>query len=150
LAEHLVEASQQPVRVILLAEELNGRYEATLLRSGASSVLPFSTQPTGLIRAIEHALEGRISVSSEAAPIFYTERRARPLTQDRRRVLELLERELSIGQVAKELGISESGVKSHITRIGKATGITGVRALRVNARRLLSDAPRKTQMLRDR
>jgi DNA-binding NarL/FixJ family response regulator len=136
---HLVEASQQPVRVLLLAEELNGRYEATLLRSGASGVLPFSTPPTGLVRATQDVLEGRTSVSSEAASIFYAQPRVRPLTQDRRKVLELLSRDLSIGQVARELGISESGVKSHISRIGKTTGITGVRALRVNARRLLSE-----------
>jgi DNA-binding NarL/FixJ family response regulator len=136
---YLVETSGHPSRVILLAEELNGRYEATLLCSGARGVLAFSTPPSGLVRATQEVLDGRTSVSSEAASILLDAPRARPLTEERRAVLRLLARGLSIGDAARELGVSESGVKSHIARIGRATGITGVHALRVNARRLLAE-----------
>lgn len=136
---YLVEGARSPVSVILVAEESSGRYEAALLRSGARGVVTFSTPPTRLVRATQVVLEGRTSMSREAAAILLDEPRVRPLTEERRRVLEVLARGVSIGEAARDLGLSESGVKSHIARIGKATGIVGVHALRVHAGRLLDE-----------
>jgi DNA-binding NarL/FixJ family response regulator len=134
---YLVEAAGHRVRVILLAEDLTGRYEVTLLRLGAHGVVSLSVSPAGLVEATRTVLGGQLWVSQEAGPLMGAHPRTHRLTPERRAVLALLARDLSIGQVARELGISESGVKSHISRIGKATGITGVHALRANAERLL-------------
>jgi DNA-binding NarL/FixJ family response regulator len=136
---YLVEAAEDRVRVILLAEDLNGRYEATLLRSGAQGVLALSASPALLLHATQTVLDGFTWMSQEATSLVVDEPRVRPLTPERRAVLVHLARHLSIGQVACEMQISESGVKSHVARIGRATGIMGVRALRLNADRLLAE-----------
>ena len=76
---YLAQDTGHPLRVILLAEELDDSYEAALLRHGAARVLPLYVAATDLIRVVHEVLYAGTSLSDEAAPDrgvpFFTPRR---------------------------------------------------------------------------
>jgi DNA-binding NarL/FixJ family response regulator len=117
------------VRVLILTTFEQDDYVFGALNAGASGFLLKRTQPEELLRAI-HTVAAGDSLLSPSVTRTVIDRMARQptpelgsgplleeLTPREREVLELVARGLSNGEIAGELVIEESTVKTHVKRI---------------------------------
>lgn len=115
--------------------------EVALVRAGASGVLSMSAPRREVLRAVCDVIIGR-SVVSAAGVRFLADERIEPgphaFTVRQREVLELLADGLSTAQIAERLVVTPSTVKTHLSRLGGRLGLSGQRALAVNASALLA------------
>jgi DNA-binding NarL/FixJ family response regulator len=122
-------AADPGVRIVILTTFEDDDYIFGALAAGASGFLLKRTRPEDLIAAI-HAVAAGDSLLSpsvtrrvidrmarQPAPSAAPDRRLEELTPREREVLELVARGLSNGEIAAELVIEESTVKSHVKRI---------------------------------
>ena len=122
-------ATSQDVKVVILTTFEDDDYVFGALRAGASGFLLKRTSPEALIAAIHTIAAGDSLLSPavtrtvvdrlarEPAVDGGAERRLEHLTPRERDVLELIARGLSNGEIAAELVIEESTVKTHVKRI---------------------------------
>jgi DNA-binding NarL/FixJ family response regulator len=122
-------AAEPDVRIVILTTFEDDDYIFGALAAGASGFLLKRTRPEDLIAAIHAVAAGdsllspsvtrrvidRMARQPAATPA--TDRRLADLTPREREVLELVARGLSNGEIAAELVIEESTVKSHVKRI---------------------------------
>jgi DNA-binding NarL/FixJ family response regulator len=122
-------AAAPEVRVVIVTTFEDDDYIFGALAAGASGFLLKRTRPEDLIAAIHAVAAGdsllspsvtrrvidRMARQPAATPA--TDRRLADLTPREREVLELVARGLSNGEIAAELVIEESTVKSHVKRI---------------------------------
>jgi DNA-binding NarL/FixJ family response regulator len=130
-------ASFPEVRVVILTTFEQEDYIFGALSAGASGFLLKRTRPEELIAAV-HTIAAGDSLLSPSVTSRVIERmagqpavdgprdpRLAELTSRETEVLELVARGLSNGQIAAELVIEESTVKTHIKRILAKLGVRG-------------------------
>jgi DNA-binding NarL/FixJ family response regulator len=98
------------------------------LDAGAIGYLLKDAEPDELIRGVRAAARGEAPLAPKAARAVLTAREAgRPaedLTPREKEVLALVAHGKANKQIAFELGISEKTVKTHLTRVFEAIGVT--------------------------
>jgi two-component system, NarL family, response regulator LiaR len=109
------------VEVIALTSVLDDEAVTGAVRAGAIGYLLKTTDADELRRAIKAAAAGQVHLSPEAAARLVREVRIpgspEVLTERETAVLRLVAKGQANKQVAKELGIGEQTVKSHVSRI---------------------------------
>jgi DNA-binding NarL/FixJ family response regulator len=126
--ERIVALRQPPVVVVLTTFDAD-HYLLRALRAGAAGFLLKSTPPEDLIGLVRVAADGHTVMSPAATRRLLTTATDRQAHHDRRRALveELTEREtevliclgegLSNAQIARQLFLSETTIKGHVSRI---------------------------------
>jgi DNA-binding NarL/FixJ family response regulator len=98
------------------------------LDAGAIGYLLKDAEPDELIRGVRAAAAGEAPLAPKAARAVLTAREAgRPaedLTPREKEVLQLVAHGKANKQIALELGISEKTVKTHLTRVFEAIGVS--------------------------
>ena len=112
--------------------------EAELLRLGLAGVLTLGADEIELAATLERVRRGELVVSLRAARLL-SAGDGRLLSPRQRAILTLLSESASPAEIAHQLGISQSTVKTHIARLQQRFGIRGVRALGLAAEALLRE-----------
>jgi RNA polymerase sigma factor (sigma-70 family) len=121
-------AGAPDAKVVVLTTFEDDEYVFGALAAGASGFLLKRTRPEELIAGIHTIAAGDSLLSpsvtrtvidhmSDAAPDRRARERLEELTPREREVLELIARGLSNGEIARELVVEESTVKTHVKRI---------------------------------
>jgi two-component system, NarL family, response regulator LiaR len=117
-------------RVIVLTSFLDDDKVFPAVRAGAAGYLLKDVQPQELVRAIRTVRDGQALLHPAVAARLMEEiaddsrRRAPdPLTPREREVLALLARGLSNKAIARECGVSEKTVKTHVSNILGKLGV---------------------------
>ena len=109
------------VEVIALTSVLEDASVVGAVKAGAIGYLLKNTQSDELCRAIKAAAAGQVQLSPEAASRLMREVRApdspETLTERETDVLRLLATGLSNKEIARDLGIGEKTVKTHVSNV---------------------------------
>jgi DNA-binding NarL/FixJ family response regulator len=129
---------RRPVPLLMLATSLTAQVEAELLRAGAMAVLPVRASREEFLRVAASVIEGR-SVASPAALRLLAERPTHTTFTGRQREILLgLARGQSTREIAAELYLTQSTVKTHIGRLAVRLGMSGRRELEEAALNIVS------------
>jgi DNA-binding NarL/FixJ family response regulator len=116
------------VKVVILTSFADRDQILDALDAGAAGYLLKDADPDELARGIRAAARGESPLAPRAATaVLQARRRSRPgaeLTDREREVLTLVGEGLPNKLIARSLGISEKTVKTHVTRIFQAIGVT--------------------------
>jgi two-component system nitrate/nitrite response regulator NarL len=119
-----------PTRVVLLSAHTDGAIVFQALQEGAAGYLPKDAPRSEIVDAVLRAARGRTVVPAELADGLAGEIRLRAqsdapvLSEREREVLSAFARGLSIPQVAGELFIGVSTVKTHTQRLYEKLGVS--------------------------
>jgi len=126
-ATALIREEMPDVQVLILTSVDEPRGVAEAVRAGAIGYLLKDVDANELCHAINAAAQGRVQLSPHAATWLMREIRAseRPeaLTERETGVLQLLAQGLANKEIARDLGISETTVKSHMRHILSKLGV---------------------------
>lgn len=115
------------VEVIALTSVLDNASVFGAIRAGAIGYLLKDTEAEDLCRAIKAAAAGQVQLSPQAAARLMREVRLpespETLTQREIEVLRLLAHGLANKEIARELGIGEKTVKTHVSNILSKLGV---------------------------
>jgi two-component system, NarL family, response regulator LiaR len=119
-------------RVIALTSFLDDDKVLPAVRAGAAGYLLKDVEPHELVRAIHTVYDGEALLHPAVTGAVMRELAADPQTEDahlgltgrEREVLELVARGLSNKLIARELGIAEKTVKTHVSSILGKLGVT--------------------------
>lgn len=115
------------VEVIALTSVLDDTSVFGAIRAGAIGYLLKDTEAEELCRAIKSAAAGQVQLSPQAAARLIREVRVpkspETLTQREIEVLRLLAHGLANKEIARELGIGEKTVKTHVSNILSKLGV---------------------------
>ena len=115
------------VEVIALTSVLEDESVFGAIRAGAIGYLLKDTEADELCRAIKAAAAGQVQLSPQAAARLMREVRApespETLTQRETDVLRLMAKGLANKEIARELGIGEKTVKTHVSNILSKLGV---------------------------
>jgi two-component system, NarL family, response regulator LiaR len=126
-----IRAERPATRVIALTSFLDDDKVFPAVRAGAAGYLLKDVQPQELVRAIRtvYAGESLLHPAVTARLMAEVAERGRPaardqLTEREREVLGLIARGLSNKLIARELGIAEKTVKTHVSNLLGKLGVT--------------------------
>lgn len=127
-ATRRIRASQPDTEVIALTSVLENEKVFDAIRSGAIGYLLKDTESEELRRAIKAAAGGQVQLSPQAAARLLRDERPsepqmEPLTPRETEVLQLLARGLANKEIARDLGIGEKTVKTHVSNILSKMGV---------------------------
>lgn len=127
-ATRRIRAAQPDTEVIALTSVLENEKVFDAIRSGAIGYLLKDTESEELRRAIKAAAAGQVQLSPQAAArLLRDERASEPqmeaLTPRETEVLRLLARGLANKEIARDLGIGEKTVKTHVSNILSKMGV---------------------------
>lgn len=127
-ATRRIRASQPDTEVIALTSVLENEKVFDAIRSGAIGYLLKDTESEELRRAIKAAAAGQVQLSPQAAARLLRDERPsepqmEPLTPREAEVLQLLARGLANKEIARDLGIGEKTVKTHVSNILSKMGV---------------------------
>lgn len=127
-ATRRIRAAQPDTEVIALTSVLENEKVFDAIRSGAIGYLLKDTESEELCRAIKAAAAGQVQLSPQAAArLLRDERPAEPqieaLTPRETEVLQLMARGLANKEIARDLGIGEKTVKTHVSNILSKMGV---------------------------
>jgi DNA-binding NarL/FixJ family response regulator len=115
--------------VVVLTSELSAETVLAAVRAGANGIVSATTTGNGLIRAVASVLDGQASIPRKAiadlirecrndnAPRVSLDDRSLALTPRELEVLELLHEDLTTGQIARALTVSQVTVRRHLGAI---------------------------------
>lgn len=117
------------IEILALTSVLEDEKVIGAVRAGAIGYLLKDTQADELIRAIKGAAAGEAQLSRAAADRLMRELHAPPppeaLTERETEVLRLLAIGQSNKEIARNLGVNESTIKSHVSNILAKLGVQG-------------------------
>src|ERR1700694_3783311 len=120
-ATRLIRAEMPDVEVIALTSVLADEAVTGAIRAGAIGYLLKNTEADELRRAIKSAAAGQVHLSPEAAARLVREVKIpgspEALTERETAVLRLLAKGQANKQIARELGVREQTVKTHVSNI---------------------------------
>jgi DNA-binding NarL/FixJ family response regulator len=127
-ATRRIRAALPDTEVIALTSVLENEKIFDAIRSGAIGYLLKDTESEELRRAIKAAAAGQVQLSPQAAARLLRDDRpgepqAEPLTPRETEVLQLLARGLANKEIARDLGIGEKTVKTHVSNILSKFGV---------------------------
>ena len=115
------------VEVVALTSVLEDTLVFGAIRAGAIGYLLKDTEAEDLCRAIKSAAAGQVQLSPQAAARLMREVRVpespEALTQREIEVLRLMAQGLANKEIARELGIGEKTVKTHVSNILSKLGV---------------------------
>ncbi len=133
---------QPGVPVLALADRRDALYEAALLRAGATGAVGAQASRSELVGAARDLVAGRSVMSAEALRLMAQGPPAAPrLTGRQREVLKLVVEGRTTTEIAQELVIAQSTVKTHIARLAMRLGVSGRDEMRRSAAALLATGP---------
>jgi two-component system, NarL family, response regulator LiaR len=117
------------IRIIALTSYKEKEYIEGILKAGAMSYLLKNVSADELITAIHRAMDGKPSLSPEAAQVLIQKVNQPPdpaceMTRREQEILELLADGLSNSEIALHLAVSQSTVKYHVSHILSKLGVT--------------------------
>ena len=120
-ATRTIRTEMPDVEVIALTSVLDDEAVTGAIRAGAIGYLLKNTEADELLRAIKSAAAGQVHLSPEAAARLVREVRIpgspEALTERETAVLRLVARGQANKQIARELGVREQTVKTHVSNI---------------------------------
>jgi NarL family two-component system response regulator LiaR len=120
-ATRTIRTDMPDVEVIALTSVLDDEAVTGAIRAGAIGYLLKNTEADELLRAIKSAAAGEVHLSPEAAARLVREVRIpgspEALTERETAVLRLVARGQANKQIARELGVREQTVKTHVSNI---------------------------------
>jgi two-component system, NarL family, response regulator LiaR len=127
-ATRQIRALQPDTEVIALTSVLENEKVFDAIRSGAIGYLLKDTESEELCRAIKAAAAGQVQLSPQAAARLLREERTsetlvEELTPRETEVLQLLAHGLANKEIARDLGIGEKTVKTHVSNILSKMGV---------------------------
>jgi len=126
-ATRKIVAARPQAQVVVLTSVIDRERILAALDAGAVGYLLKDSEPQVLIEGIRSASRGESPLSPKAARTLLTARaeRDRPeLSERERQVLGCVAQGKPNKQIARELGISEKTVKTHLTRVFQQIGVT--------------------------
>lgn len=127
-----VREAKLDTRVVMITVSDHGDDLVAALRSGADGYLLKDMEPEEMLEALRNAAAGRVVVSDKLTHLLAAALRAerRPdtvaeagLTEQERRILELIASGLSNKLIGRELDIAEGTVKVHVKHILRKLGL---------------------------
>ena len=116
-----IRAELDDVEVVALTSLLDEDSVVGAVRAGAIGYLLKTAEADDLRRSVRAAAAGQVQLDPAAAALLVREVRApvgpEPLTERETEVLRLLSLGLANKQIARELGISEDTVKTHVSHV---------------------------------
>ncbi|GIH61470.1 response regulator [Microbispora siamensis] len=144
-----INRSPNPPKVVMLTTFDREEYVYGALRAGAAGFLLKDTAPRDLIAAVRAVAEGSAMLSptvtrrvldafagQQAADVRAARERLAVLTERERQVVRAVARGLSNAEIARELGMTQTTVKTHVSRSLSKLGLTN----RVQIALLVRDA----------
>jgi DNA-binding NarL/FixJ family response regulator len=123
-ATRMIRSTTADTHVIIVAEANDDALALESIRAGASAFLSRSMQIDVVVRMIRSASVGHVTLpSSSVARLTHDRERHDALSARESDVLRLVARGLANKQVARELGIAPSTVKSHIGSLMSKLGL---------------------------
>lgn len=130
-------AAADPPRVVMLTTYDLDEYLLEAIRAGASGFLLKNAPPADLLAAVRTVYTGdaviapsatrrllaRVATGTDAIPPAADDPRLASLTDREREVLELVARGLSNAEVSGQLFLSETTVKTHVSRVLAKLGV---------------------------
>jgi DNA-binding NarL/FixJ family response regulator len=127
-ATRRIRADDPDVRVVVLTSFAEQERIFAALDAGASGYLLKDAEPDELLRGVRAAAVGESPFSPKAAQALVSMRQqhrsAEQLTPREREVLALLAQGLTNKVIARRLGIAEKTVKTHLTSVFSAIGVS--------------------------
>ena len=133
-ATRRIRGSGSRARIIALTSFCDRERLLSILEAGAVGYVLKDSAPEEIVRAVRAAAAGQSPLDPRAAQILLTARRdsgstgrsggVADLTARELEVLTLLLEGMSNRRLARQLGITESTVKAHLTRVSVALGVT--------------------------
>lgn len=129
---HGIREARLDTRVVMITVSDHGDDLVAALRGGADGYLLKDMEPEEMLEAVCNAAAGRVVVSDKLTHLLAAALRAerRPqtateagLTEQERRILELIAGGLSNKLIARELDIAEGTVKVHVKHILRKLGL---------------------------
>jgi two-component system, NarL family, nitrate/nitrite response regulator NarL len=127
---HAVVRDQLPTRVLLLSANTESSAVFQALEEGAAGYLAKDASRAEIVAAVVAAAKGKVTVSPDLAGGLAGEIRLRSqsqapaLSERERQVLAAFARGLSIPQIAAELYLGASTVKTHTQRLYEKLGVS--------------------------
>jgi DNA-binding NarL/FixJ family response regulator len=123
-ATRMIRAELPDTQVVVMAGVDEDTSAIESIRAGASAYLLKETRTEALLRAIRGAGTGQIALPAQAAArMVQLDNRPDALSERETEVLRLVARGLANKQIAGQLGIAQSTVKSHVGRILEKLGL---------------------------
>lgn len=130
-----------PLPLLVLVSEPDAVVEADLIRAGAMAVLGVKAPREDLVRAATELIGGRAVASAGAMRLLAQIPAPAPtFTERQREILRLVAAGRSTEQIAAELVITPSTVKTHIGRLAARLGLASRQELEARAGELLASA----------
>jgi DNA-binding NarL/FixJ family response regulator len=126
-ATRAIVAAQEGVQVVVLTSLTDRERMLAALDAGAVGYLLKDAEPRELIDGIRAAARGESPIAPKAARALLTaraERERADLSEREREVLRCVAEGMPNKLIARELGISEKTVKTHLTRVFQQIGVT--------------------------
>lgn len=129
------------VPLLVLVSEPDAVLEADLIRAGAMAVLGVKAPRADLVRVSGELIVGRAVASAQAMRLLAQTPSPAPTFTDRQRdILRLVAAGRTTEQMAAELVITQSTVKTHIGRLAARLGLASRQELEARAGELLASA----------
>jgi DNA-binding NarL/FixJ family response regulator len=123
-ATRMIRSETGDTHVVIVAEATDEALALESIRAGASAHLSKSMQTDDVVRSIRGASVGHVTLPSNAVGRLIRDRERRDNVSERESdVLRLVARGLANKQIARELGIAPSTVKSHVGSLMSKLGL---------------------------
>ena len=124
-ATRLIREENPNVRIVVLTTFGSSAELALAVRNGASATLLKDTETADLVNVLRRVNEGKRVIPSNVLAMLDADAASADLTPRQLTILQSITRGLSNADIAKQLGISEIGVKKHLqtifVKLGAAT-----------------------------
>ena len=124
-ATRIIREENPGVRVIVLTTFGSSAELALAVRNGAAATLLKDTETADLVNVLRRVHEGKRIIPAEVLAMLDESAASADLTPRQLTILQSITRGLSNAEIAKQLGISEIGVKKHLqvifAKLGAAT-----------------------------